>query len=305
MGVHRKILVYLTFVALRLTEISKSAAELAWRRIFADYGTPEILRLFRQLFEDSDPSYDYEFSTLHRIVLNLDQRDLKTHLQKCSQIDINQTDAFGQTPLLWAAMRGNSGVVEMLSRLGADPAILSVHNEQALHLSSRRRDLCSIDFLLRYGADANARNRYQATPLLVMFSSPTVDPNCIKRLVDGGAMIGARDCQGGTAFAFGAQNGHVLRLEILLRYGVKTDLPNIDGESALIAAVQSNTHRAIPFLVAHGASLRQHTISGRSLLHEAAEHGDQEKLRLLISARIRGVKIGHEDSAGITAWDLA
>ena len=163
----------------------------------------------------------------------------------------------------------------------------------------------SIDFLLRYGDNANARDWAQVTPLVGMFSAPKVVPNCVKQLLDGGAMINAQDFQGATAFFFGAQYGHVQGLEILLRHGAKIDLPSFDRETAMTVAVQSNSHHAISFLLAHGASLRQYTVSGRSLLHVAAEYSDQETLRLLTSARIRGVEIRHKDLAKITARNLA
>ena len=288
-------------------KVSRSAADKAWMKIFADDGTPEILSLFRQLFSESDPTLNYDFTTLHRIVLKLDQKDLKTHLQTCSQADINQRDASGFTPLLWAAMRGDSEAVEILLLLGADASISSFHGAQALHYASRRSDLRSIDLLLKYGGDPNARDRFEFTPLVGMFSASwsNVDVNCIKRLVDGGAMIDVRGSQGATALIFAAQYGDVLALETLLTHGAKINISSLDGETALTVAVQMNAHSAISHLLAHGASLTQHTVSGRSLLHEAAERGDQETLRLLTSARIRGVKINHKNSSGTTAWDLA
>ena len=305
LGVHSKVLIYLLLLTLGLIEISRSAAQMAWRRIFADHGTPEILSVFRQLFDDSDPSHDYNFTTLHQVVLNLDQRDRKTYLQTCSQTAINQKDAFGRAPLHWAAMRGDYEVVEMLLRSGADPSISSVHNGQALHHAVQRGDLRSIDLLLKYGADVNARDSYQVTPLLNIFSPSKADLSCIKRLIARGAMINAQDFQGATALAFAAQYDDAPGLETLLSYGAKVDLPTFDGETALTISVKSNTLNAISLLLAHGASLTQHTVSGRSLLHEAAEYGDQETLRLLTSAHIRGVKINHKSSDGITAWDLA
>ena len=198
-------------------------------------------------------------------------------------------------------------MVEMLLRLGADPHIRATQGSAtALYFAAGRGNFRIIDLLLKYGADANSCDLLQSTPLMRMFMPPAQpDRSCVKRLVDGGAMIHAQDFQGATALLFAAQNGHKLGIEMLLRCGATVDIPTIDGETALTVAIQTNRHTAITPLLAHGASLRQHSVSGRSLLHEAAEHGDQETLRLLTSARIRGVKIGHKSSAGTTAWDLA
>ena len=94
-------------------------------------------------------------------------------------------------------------------------------------------------------------------------------------------------------------------MELLLRNNAEINRSTYIGETPLTVAIQANRHHVPRILLAHGANLAHHTLAGRSLLHEAAEYGDVETLRLLTSFRIRGVQRERKSSDGKTARDLA
>ena len=285
-----------------------SPSEVAWQRILANEGPPKVLSIYRQLFNDSEDLDDRGFTGLHRVILRLDGRDLRTYLRICPQTDINRGDAQGWTPLQWATRRCDFDMVEMLLQGGADPNIsINKHRITAppLHYAVRNGDLRSVDHLLKYGADMNALDSTHSTALLHMFTFSQFHLACAKRLIDKGAAIDLPDFQGATSLGFASQNGCLVGMRLLLENGANIDFPSFEGETALTAAVQVNAHGSISLLLEHGASVVQYTVLGRSLLHEAAEYGDEETLRLLTLARIRGVQIQRRSTDGNTAWALA
>ena len=80
--------------------------------------------------------------------------------------DINVQDIYGYTPLHYACMYGQSEAVIKLLECGADPLLhCQVINIAPIHLASATGDLSNIDHLLLAGANVNARDMYEATPL--------------------------------------------------------------------------------------------------------------------------------------------
>ena len=55
--------------------------------------------VFRQMFCKTEDLDDWHFSTLHRITLGLDGKDLSNHIQMCSKTELNRKDVRGMTGL--------------------------------------------------------------------------------------------------------------------------------------------------------------------------------------------------------------
>ena len=147
---------------------------------------------------------------------------------------------------------------------------------------------------------------YGHTPLFILAMYPNAaNLACAERLIDLGANVDARDNGGSTPLYFVFQYGHLPTLNLLLKNGADPNLSNNLGETALTVAVRANRHGIMHALLAHGAKLSHHTLSGRSVLHEAAQYSDEKTLQLLASERIRGVRVEHRSSDGKTARDLA
>ena len=287
-----------------LTIFYRSSAQVAWDQILTNHGPPEVLTCFRQIFRDSEDLDDYCFSLLHRIVLQLETRDLLTYLRTCSQTDVDRSDAQGYTSLHWAARRGDSRMVELLLRSGADPNIPGYRGQYALHYAACCGDVCGVHHILNYGADVNAMTSLQYTLLCCTFTFSMPNSACAKRLIDRGAIVDTHDYQGATPLLWASQYNSVPGMRCLLDNGANPNLPTHSGEMPLTVAVQVNAHEGISLLLAHGANPAHLTLSGRSLLHEAAEWADEETLQVLTSAQIQGLDIMGKSADGYTAWDL-
>ena len=226
-------------------------------------------------------------------------------MRSCPRTEINCSDVRGLTPLHWAAWRGEFSVVDMLLQEGADPKILTHSGTSVLGFAVQRNSLCCIDRILDYGADVEAREHLYMTPLLRICSTPKPDVACVKRLLEAGAIIDAQDFQGATSLMHASYLNSTPVIQCLLEHGATIDNRTSSDETALALSIQTNAHGAISTLLAHGASLTPISVSGRGLLHEAAECGDEKTLRILITARISGIDIQAKNRDGDTAWDLA
>ena len=270
--------------------------------------------MFKQIFSDYSSSDDQRFTTLHRIILGLDAQDLYRYLQVCPREEINRADSRGRTALHWAAQRRSPDMIKLLLEHGSDPNRHGSHGSSVLHAAARAREPASISHLLKYGAQVDARiARSGSTPLLLTFGRMDFgtsglrnqDLACAQRLLDAGADINAQNTVGGTPLLYASQRGSVSAVEFLLRNSAEVDGLSSHGETPLTVAIQANKHDIPRILIAHRANLAHHTPTSRSLLHEAAQYGDEKTLRLLTSFKIRGVKREEKCSDGKTARDLA
>jgi len=132
--------------------------------------------------------------------------------------NLEARDSLGRTPLIQAAIAGNSAVVAVLLAAGADAdAAETRHRITALHLAafSDRREI--IDTLLGYGADVDAADSQGETPLF--WAVGRGHTQTIARLINAGADINHRNLAGVSplgAAAFAHEREATVRLLKLL-----------------------------------------------------------------------------------------
>ena len=82
------------------------------------------------------------------------------------QADAQARDDAGDSPLLWAAMRGNAAIVELLLEHGAAiDAPDDAHRATPLHMAVRGGHRAVTELLLARGADVKVRDKEGKTPL--------------------------------------------------------------------------------------------------------------------------------------------
>ena len=109
---------------------------------------------------------DYEetrgFSTLHKIVLGLSGKDLDVELAD-PLVKVDPVDSSGMTPLKWAVIRNDYGIVTRLIQHGADPNIRDDSGSSAIHDA---HDVRILELLISKGADVhNKTDTYGRTCL--------------------------------------------------------------------------------------------------------------------------------------------
>lgn len=181
---------------------------------------------------------------------------------------VNARDAAGQTPLMLAAVYGDTACLRLL---------------------------------LERGAEVNATNAAGATALM----RAAYDSEKAGLLVARGAEVNRASALGNTALILAARPGDSHRtVDLLLRHGAEVNATNAWGATALMAAAAGGDEASVRLLLAHGAQAsaqpgigRESFIlgGGRSALMWAAYRGDMRILERLLEA---GAEVNSEGALG-------
>ena len=141
--------------------------------------------------------------------------------------------------LLNAALAGTPDEVRRLLAAGAAPDSANEEGQTALHLAARGGHLKTVGLLIGAGADVNARDANDWTPLFKAAYNHELDtgyPLVVKALVDAGADVNARIFYGLTPLMLAAGGGEAAVCEVLLNAGADVKATNDGGRSALAMA---------------------------------------------------------------------
>ena len=143
----------------------------------------------------------------------------------------------------------------------------------ALIIAARRGDTEIVDLLLKKGADINARDRVNGSPLSKGFSALMMAAG--KDHLDTVQLLLAqarkpdvlmRDKNGMTAFWFAVENENLEMVKLLYSHGSKINLPDNSGASVLTATFMHKKYDVLDFLIAKGADVNLSNHGGATTL---------------------------------------
>lgn len=185
-------------------------------------------------------------------------------------------------------------------RRSTDPPIAAKGKlGQDLFMAVGRRDLVTVQSLLKQGADANSRNGLEFTPLYIAAASHNAD--AMRALLDAGAQPDA-DSPYGTALTFAAMTGNAEGARMLFAKGAKANTARVDGDTVLMMAAQAGNPDFIAELLKRKVDVNKTSFNGSSALGYAARMGNVEVGRMLLEA---GAKPNVADSDKQTPLMLA
>jgi hypothetical protein len=122
-------------------------------------------------------------------------------LEKLLQTDvnINEKNALGATPLSWAACVGNLPCISKLLDLGADIGATNLKGETALHFAAQCGQAEAVLLLLDRGADVQAADSREKTVLHAAVEDGEDNYEVVSLLIERGADVFATDVNGRTA----------------------------------------------------------------------------------------------------------
>ena len=262
---------------------------------------------------------DHGFTTLHKVVCEIDFRDLNLEVQRHPH-NVNKLDRYDRPPLWYAVAHGNISYVRLLLKRGANPnlggsavmieAIRRGQLEIAELLITFGFNIADLDMdiflkpwvdcydsyssvggvlqchwsieslLVRHWVDVNRQTHYGMTLLMILCSQQITLPDNIAQLVRRGAKLELRNSNGETA---------------LLLCIKRPFEPNIDAFLTLVHA---------------GARLEVQDDTGSTVLHHVVlrEYNEEHDLTRLLEAMqdvdVRQFDLDARDGDGYTAFDL-
>lgn len=247
-----------------------------------------------------------QFTKIHKIINRILHCDLERELSRSPDL-INQVDADGRTALSYAAARGEATTVDILLRYGADPNIADRIGQGPLRQSMKAHESTCTTLLLNAGANANHRDNWEQTSLIIsVWSNEPL--TFVSTLLLAEADIDASDFQGSTVLMEAMKaNSPDPVLKLLLDSGARINEVDSFGMSVLMQGIRHNSHRALRFLLNSGLHIIHSGSdnSRKTVLHWAAEAGDTETLKILTHTSLEDLSIHDKTDTGLTAIDVA
>jgi ankyrin repeat protein len=160
--------------------------------------------------------------------------------------DVNIKDRHGATPLMYAAAVGSVDAIKAL---------------------------------LAKGADAKAKNSFDATALMW----GVANPEKVRLLLDAGADVNARSKQGMTALLIAANNaGSTEIVRLLVAKGADPKATD-EGGTTLLAAATANDLDMVRLFIEKGVDVNAADAKGNTPLQFAASNGNLAMVKLLLS----------------------
>ena len=145
-------------------------------------------------------------------------------------LDVGALDAYGCTPVVWAARNGYLETVKYLAELGADLEARGFGGLTPLHHACNQLRDDVLAHLLKSGANVNAVDENGNTPLHFAAERGVLEP--LEALIAAGAPVGAANAAGATALHKAANDGHISIVQRLVRNGADINAQDSKGNVA-------------------------------------------------------------------------
>ncbi|MCJ1356794.1 MAG: hypothetical protein MMC33_006790 [Icmadophila ericetorum] len=278
------------------------ALHTAWSIILSTRADLEYLQQLESLFPISESVDAWDLSHIHMIVLGILNLDLESQLQKpAARAEINCGDVYGRTPLWWAANRNDDNVMCILLRYGAAMDIRDTNDNTPLHHAIGSHECTQL--LLISAADVQVQNNWGFTPLHRACYS--VAPlTVIDTLLKARSSVHSQTSAGSTPLVLAAFKNNAEVGARLFERGACIDKPDDDGDTALFVCLFKNSPTFLKMLLSKGADYRNINNFGSTVLHFTASYGNIKMIRVLISAKLRGLDTEAKDNEGRNVWDI-
>lgn len=214
----------------------------------------------------------------------IQRKNLDTLALLQTDLDINQPDRNGYTPLTWASIVGGRGNLEFIKILIQAGANLNVPDPQMsmsspLHFALANDHNEIAQLLIREGADVNQPNQYGDTPLHSAARRLRVIP--LKAILRAGANVDQMNRGGSTPLHLAASGGFTENVRHLIEAGADVNKPADLGRTPLFLAAVSGEEAIVEMLIQAGADVNRADKHNRTPLQVAKSRTCDAIVRLL------------------------
>lgn len=244
------------------------------------------------------PTTKYVYDTsLVRAVKISDEDRVRTLMY--ANVNVNEKNYAGITPLTIAAEKGNMNIIKMLMEDGAMVNDKSSYGVTPIISAAAAGNTEVVEYLVAQGADVTAKDDWGKTALI--YAANVDNPPLIANLIKlDKTAVNLPDNSGNTPLIYAAQKGLDDNLKVLLSNGADVNYRNpATGLSAISAAAAEGNSSAIRLLVRTGkADVNIADLSGRTPIFYAVEQNQEDALRTLL---LLGADPNAQDNQGGTA----
>lgn len=206
------------------------------------------------------------------------------------------------TSTRYAVMVNSQAIVEyLLKEGGADVNYKDPQQQTHLHYIAMTDFSDMAKLLIRNGADVNAKNMIQATPLIVAIRSKKMKV-ALEILKANKLDLEAKNLAGETAMHKAANASSETMIEALIKAGANKDALDLQQQSAVHIAVNNKDEDMVAFLGKMGCNLNLKNASGRTPLVIAVDENSVGVTKALLR---NGADKTITDSYGKNALDYA
>jgi len=171
--------------------------------------------------------------------------------------NINICTKFMQTPLMFAAYGGHTGVVDFLVSQEADMGQQGgqyLPRMTALHEACLRGSANVVKILVQAGAPVDARAYWERTPMhFAVFGGDASDEEgrlaCVEQLIAGGADVNLMDIEGETGLSYAVERGYQAISDILLSNGADPCGPDVHGTTPMHHCIERSNSELFNMLL--------------------------------------------------------
>jgi ankyrin repeat protein len=160
--------------------------------------------------------------------------------------DVDEPVVQGFTPIMRAAIRDDTEMIDLLLGAGADLDAAAMEGLTVLHIAAEAGAVNAVDALLRIGADPDIRSHNGMNAL--EHAAAAGSAGAIRIIAATGADVNAQSeittqghgypvDVGSTALGIAARSGHIEAMVALLESGAFVDAPSLIGHTPLLVAI--------------------------------------------------------------------
>ncbi|MGW8266109.1 MAG: ankyrin repeat domain-containing protein [Longimicrobiales bacterium] len=248
----------------------------------AGYGRTGIVRLL--LEHGADPNLqDYQgHAPLHLAGMYGRDEVVTVLLELGGELELEQRDDYGRTPLLLVARESGSGAAaRALLDHGADPDALDRYGASSLNLAAWRGFEDVVNALLDHGAALDAGG--SRASVLPAYAAQGGLERLFRALAEAGADFGSRTENGGSLLHAAAEGGSEEIVGTLLDRGFDATERDRYGWTPLHYAAQRGREGVSALLISRGADVNAVSVGGHTPLSVTDTYGMEAEARLLES----------------------
>lgn len=193
--------------------------------------------------------------------------------------NLNFIDGNKMTPLLWAAIEGNTEMVQMLLDKGASLNADTVSTPLVEAVRNGHYELAQ--YLIDIGADVldTDKNGFSVLHTVCFYG----DAKLAQMLIASGASLEDVSDDGQTPLHTAAAHGCLDICKLYIKKGCDVNALDKNGETPLFYAIRHNHHKIVKLLIVNGANIAVKNDKANQPIHIACKIGNVDTIKYLIS----------------------